>query len=225
MDDAPARTSRWAVFRNALANPNIAKVESSVAAGVIGNVAWLSTMLVITYHQLGLVGPGWFIIVRQITGALSAPVYAALAGHFRRERVLACSIVARGIAVALVIPVLELHAVNALLFLAIALEGFAQSAPKALNDALLPWLADSPAQLVAANAIMSLLETAGVSAGAGVAAVAIEFSGPTAALTTVAVLCVSGRLAAFRHSRHRHPGGQRRRTDPHRTRRRHRSTP
>jgi len=80
--------------------------------------------------------------------ALSAPVYAALAGRFRRERVLACSIVACGIAVALVIPVVELHAVNALLFLAIALEGFAQSAPKALNDALLPWLADSPAQLV-----------------------------------------------------------------------------
>ena len=126
--------------------------------------------------QLGPVGPGWFIIVRQITGALSAPVYAALAGRFRRERVLACSIVARGIAVALVIPVLELHAVNALLFLAIALEGFAQSAPKALNDALLPWLADSPAQLVAANAITALLETAGISVGAVVAAVAIGFS-------------------------------------------------
>lgn len=194
---AEARTSRWAVFRNALANPNIAKVESSVAAGVIGNVAWLSTMLDITYHQLGPVGPGWFIIVRQITGALSAPVYAALAGRFRRERVLACSIVARGIAVALVIPVVELHAVNALLFLAIALEGFAQSAPKALNDALLPWLADSPAQLVAANAITALLETAGVSAGAGVAAVAIYFSGTSAALTTVAVLCVLGAWPLF----------------------------
>jgi Cyclic nucleotide-binding domain/Major Facilitator Superfamily len=197
VDDAPAQTNRWAVFRNALANPNIAKVESSVAAGVIGNVAWLSTMLVITYHQLGLVGPGWFIMVRQIAGALSAPVYAALAGRFRRERVLASSIVARGIAVALVIPVLELHAGNALLFFAIALEGFAQSAPKALNDALLPWLADSPAQLVAANAIMSLLETAGVSAGAGVAAVALKFSGPTAALTTVAVLCALGALPLF----------------------------
>jgi hypothetical protein len=68
---------------------------------------------------------------------MSAPVYAALAGRFRRERVLACSILARGIAVALVIPVLEFHPVNALLFLPIALEGFAQSAPKALNDALL----------------------------------------------------------------------------------------
>jgi Cyclic nucleotide-binding domain/Major Facilitator Superfamily len=195
--EAPPRTSRWAVFRNALANPNIAKVELSVAAGVIGNVAWLSTMLVITSDQLGKVGPGWFIIVRQIAGAMSAPVYAALAGRFRRERVLACSIVARGVAVALVIPVLELHAVNALLFLSIALEGFAQSAPKALNDALLPWLADSPAQLIAANAITALLETAGVSVGAGVAAIAFWLSGPSAALMTVAVLCVLGAWPLF----------------------------
>src|ERR1700749_1621557 len=109
-------------------------------------------MLVITYEQLGAVGPGWFIILRQITGALSAPVYAALVGRFRRERVLASTILVRAIAVALVIPVLQLHAAGALLFVPIALEGFAQSAPKALNDALLPWLADSPAQLVAANA-------------------------------------------------------------------------
>ena len=116
--------------------------------------------------------PGWFIILRQITGAMSAPVYAALAGRFRRERVLAVPSLLRGVAVALVIPVLELHAANALLFLPIALEGFTQSAPKALHDALLPWLADSPAQLVAANAITALLETAGVSVGAGVAAVA-----------------------------------------------------
>lgn len=190
-------TSRWALFRDALANPNIAKSVSSTAAGVVGNVAWLSTMLVITFEQLHAVGPGWFIILRQITGAFSAPVYAALAGRFRRERVLASTIVARGIAVALVIPVLELHAGNALLFLAIALEGFAQSAPKALNDALLPWLADSPAQLVAANAITALLETAGVAVGAVVAAVAIEFSGQSGALMTVVALCVVGAWPLF----------------------------
>jgi predicted MFS family arabinose efflux permease len=195
--DAPARASRWALFRDALANPNIAKSVSSTAAGVVGNVAWLSTMLVITFDQLGPVGPGWFIIVRQITGAMSAPVYAALAGRFRRERVLASSILVRGIAVALVIPVLELRAVNALLFLPIALEGFAQSAPKALNDALLPWLADSPAQLVASNAISALLETAGISVGAGVAAAAIGLFGPPAALTTVAALCVLGAWPLF----------------------------
>lgn len=154
-------------------------------------------MLVVTFDRLGPIGPGWFIIIRQFTGAISAPVYAAMAGRFRRERVLAWAIVARGCAVALAIPLLEFHTVNALLFLVIAIEGFTQSAPKALNDALLPWLADTPAQLVAANAITSLIETAGILLGAGVAAVALGFSGPAAGLTIVVVLCALGAWPLF----------------------------
>jgi len=197
MADGPTRTSRWAAFRNALSNPNIAKAEASVAAGVLSQVAWLSTMLVVTYEQLDAIGPGLFIAVRQLTGATSAPVYAALAGRFRRERVLATSIVARGVAVALVIPLLRLHGVNALLFVPIALEGFTQSAPKALQDALMPWLAESPAQLVAANAITSLQETAGVMLGAGVAAVSLGVSGPPGALTTITLLCALGAWPLF----------------------------
>ncbi|SOX55186.1 hypothetical protein MAAFP003_3872 [Mycobacterium ahvazicum] len=197
MAEAPAQASRWAAFRNALSNANIARAESSIAAGVVAHVAWVSTMLVVTFDLLGPVGPGWFLIVRQITGAISAPVYAALAGRFRRERVLAGSIVARGVAVALVIPLLGYHTVSALLFLVIALEGFTQSAPKALYDALLPWLADSPAQLVAANAVSALLETSGVLVGAGVAAIALGSSGPAAALVTIVVFCALGAWPLF----------------------------
>lgn len=184
-------------MRNAFANANIARAEASTAAGVVAHVAWVSTMLVVTFGLLGPIGPGWFLIVRQITGAISAPVYAALAGRFRRERVLAGSIVARGVAVALVIPLLGHHTVTALLFAVLALEGFTQSAPKALNDALLPWLADSPAQLVAANAVSALLETSGVLVGAGVAAVALGCSGPPAALLTIVVFCALGAWPLF----------------------------
>jgi Cyclic nucleotide-binding domain len=192
MPEAPAPVSRWAACRSALSNANIARAVASIGAGVIGHVAWLSTMLVVTLEQLGPIGPGWFVIIRQFTGAASAPAYAALAGRFRRERVLAGAIVARGVVVALVIPVLELHAANPLLLLLIALEGFTSSAPKALHDALLPWLADSPAQLVAANALSSLLETAVVLAGAGVAALGLWLAGPPAVLMTIVVFCALG---------------------------------
>jgi Cyclic nucleotide-binding domain len=192
MAEPPALTSRWAACRSALSNANIARAEASIGVGVIGHVAWLSTMLVVTLERLGPIGPGWFVIIRQFTGAASAPAYAALAGRFRRERVLAGAIVARGVVVALVIPVLELHAANPLLLLLIALEGFTSSAPKALHDALLPWLADSPTQLVAANALSSLLETAVVLAGAGVAALGLWLAGPPAVLMTIVVFCALG---------------------------------
>jgi predicted MFS family arabinose efflux permease len=188
------RVSRWAVCRLALSNPNVAKVEASIAVGVTASVAWSSTILVVTFDQLGPIGPGLYLLVRQFTGAIGAPIYAALAGRFRRERVLAAATVARGVAVALTVLVLELHTANALLFVAIALEGFTQSAPKALHDALLPWLADSPAQLVATNSLAALLDTAAVLVGAGLAVLVLWLSGPSAALSIVALLYVLGAM-------------------------------
>lgn len=187
--DHSTRASRLATFRNALSNANIAKAESAIAINIVAHVAWNSTMLVVTFGLLGPTGPGVYLLVRQITGAVGAPVYAALAGRYRRERVLAGGIVANGVAIALVIPLLELHVANALLFLPIAVEGLTHSAAKALHDALLPWLADSPAQLVASNSLSALLDTTAALVGAGVAAVALWLSGPSAVLTIVSVLC------------------------------------
>jgi Na+/melibiose symporter-like transporter len=150
--------------------------------------------LVVTFEQLGPIGPGIYLLIRQFTGAMGAPIYAALAGRFRRERVLAAATIARGVAVALTILVLELHTASVLLYVAIALEGFTQSAPKALHDSLLPWLADSPAQLVATNSLAALLDTTGVLVGAGTAAVMLWLSGPSAVLSIVALLYAFGAI-------------------------------
>lgn len=187
-----ARASRRVAFRDAASNANIAKAEMSLATGIVGQVAWLATMVVVTFDQIGPIGPGIFIVLRQFAGAAGAPFYAALLGRFRHERLLASAIFARGLTVALTIPVLQLHGANVLLFLLIAAEGLTQSAPNAIHDALLPRLADSPAQLVAANAISSLVETSGRLVGAGVAAVALWLAGPSAVLITIAVLAVVG---------------------------------
>ena len=192
MANAPTRESRWAVVRNALGNANLVKAEVAIAVGVLGHVAWNATMLVVTFERLGPIGPGWYLMVRQLGGAVGAPVYAALAGRFRRERVLAAAFLANSVAVALVIPVMGLHTANALLFVPIAIEGFTHTAPKALHDALLPWLADSPAQLIASNAFSALLDTAAALVGAGVAATGLWLSGPPGVLTIVVVLGVLG---------------------------------
>ena len=96
--------------------------------------------------------------------------------------------IANGIGMALAIPVLELDAASALLFCPIAVEGFTRSAPGAVHDALLPWLANSPAQLVAANALSAILDTTAVLVGAGVAAAGLWLSGPSALVTVVAIL-------------------------------------
>jgi hypothetical protein len=192
MANGAPRASRWAVIRDALSNPNIAKAEASIATGTVAHVAWNATMLVITFERLGPIGPGLYVLITQFALAMGAPVYAALAGRFRRERVLAGAMIANGVGMALVIPLLELHAVSPLLFLPVLVEGFTRAAPSALHDALLPWLANSPAQLVAANALSGLLDTTGVLAGAGVAAAGLWLSGPSAVVTIVAILVVLG---------------------------------
>ncbi len=200
MAEGAPRASRWAVIRLALSSPNIAKTETSIAIGTVVHVAWNATMLVITFQLLGPIGPGLYVLVTQLALATGAPVFATMAGRFRRERVLAGAMVANGVGIALVIPLLEFHAAKPLLFVPIAVEGFTRAAPSAIHDALLPWLANSPAQLVAANALFGLLDTSSVLAGAGVAAAGLWLTGPGAVVTAVAVLAVlgAGPLVAIR---------------------------
>jgi hypothetical protein len=197
MAEVAPRAGRWAVTRYALSNANIAKAEASIAIGTVAHVAWNATMLIITFKRMGPIGPGLYVLVTQLALAMGAPIYAALAGRFKRERVLACALVANGIGIALAIPIMQLHAATALLFFPIAVEGFTRSAPGALHDALLPWLANSPAQLVAANSLYGILDTTAVLTGAGVAAAGLWLSGPSAVVTIAAALVAVGSVPLF----------------------------
>jgi predicted MFS family arabinose efflux permease len=193
--------SRWAVVRNALSNPNLVKVEVGTAIGVLGHAAYNVALQVFIIQRFGVVGIGDFLMVRLLGGALGVPVYSALAGRFRRERVLAGGFLANAVAVALVIPVLQLHSASWLLFLPVAIEGFTHSAPRAIHDALLPWLADSPAQLVASNAFSATIDTLAMLVGGLMASLVLWLSGPSAgpsaALVIVVILGVVAALPLF----------------------------
>jgi predicted MFS family arabinose efflux permease len=190
--------SRWAVIRNAVSNPNLVKVELGTAIGVLGHAAYNVALQVFIVEHFGVVGIGDFLMVRLLGGALGVPVYSALAGRFRRERVLAGGFLANAVAVALVIPVLQLHSASMLLFLPVAIEGFTHSAPRAIHDALLPWLADSPAQLVASNAFSATIDTLAALVGGLLASGILWLSGPSAGTpAALVVVVILGVLAAF----------------------------
>jgi hypothetical protein len=173
------------------------KVEVAIAIGVLGHAAYSATVLVVVAEQFGPIGPGWYLLVRQLAGAAGAPFYSALAGRFRRERVLAAGFIANAVAVALVLPLLQLRPASLLLFVPIAIEGFTHSAPRAIHDALLPWLADSPAQLVASNAFSATLDTFAALVGAILAATGMWLSGPFAVLVIVTALGLLGAAPLF----------------------------
>lgn len=189
--------SRWAVIRNAVSNRNLVKVEVATATGVLGHAAYDVTLQVFIIQQFGVIGVGDFLMVRLLGGALGVPVYSALAGRFRRERVLAGGFLANAVAVALVIPVLQLHSASVLLFVPVAIEGFTHSAPRAIHDALLPWLADSPAQLVASNSFSATIDTLAKLVGGLLASGILWLSGSSAALVIVVILGVLSALPLF----------------------------
>jgi predicted MFS family arabinose efflux permease len=189
--------SRWAVVRNALSNPNLVKVEVGTAIGVLGHAAYSVALQVFIIQRFGVVGIGDFLMVRLLGGALGVPVYSALAGRFRRERVLAGGFLANAVAVALVIPVLQLHSASWLLFLPVAIEGFTHSAPRAIHDALLPWLADSPAQLVASNAFSATIDTLAALVGGLLASLILWLAGPSGPSAALVIVVILGVLAAF----------------------------
>jgi predicted MFS family arabinose efflux permease len=194
---ATKHISGWAVVRNALGNPNLVKVEVGTAIGVLGHRAYGAVLLVIAYEQFGKFGAPLFATVRLLGGAVGVLVFSALAGRFRRERVLAGGFVANAVAVALLIPVLQLHTANWLLLVPIAIEGFTHSAPAVIHDALLPWLADSPAQLVASNAFSATLDTAAALVGALLTLAVLWLSGPSAVLIIVVAFGVLGACPLF----------------------------
>ena len=193
---ATKHISRWAVVRNALGNPNLVKVEVGTAIGVLGHRAYGAVLLVIAYEQFGKFGAPLFATVRLLGGAVGVLVYSALAGRFRRERVLAGGFLANAVAVALLIPVLQLHTANWLLLVPIAIEGFTHSAPAAIHDALLPWLADSPAQLVASNAFSATLDTAAALVGALLTLAVLWLSGPSGPSAVLIIVVALGVLGA-----------------------------
>lgn len=197
MADNAKSPSRLAVIRNALSNPNLVKVELSTAIGVLGHAAYGVALQVFIVEQFGVIGIGDFLMVRLLGGALGVPFYSALAGRFRRERVLAGGFIANAVAVALVIPVLQLHSASMLLFVPVAIEGFTHSAPRAIHDALLPWLADSPAQLVASNSFSATIDTLAILLGGLLATGILWLSGPSAALVIVVILGVLAALPLF----------------------------
>jgi MFS family permease len=195
-DIQPAKSSDAGVglLLAVMRNRNLRIAELSYGAALVASTTWMALLLVLTFKAAGPVGPGIFVLVRTIVGAFAAPAAAALAERWRRERVVAASLLLRfGTAVA-TIGILHQHLPIAALYAAGAVEGLGSSAPRAIQYALLPWLANSPTQLVAANAISSLQEVVGIMVGGAIDVVLLHFTGSNGVLVATATICLVGAL-------------------------------
>jgi MFS family permease len=151
-------------LRAALRNENLRRVELAWGAAIAAEWAHFVGLGIYAYDEGGTVAVGIAGVVRMLPAALVAPFAASLGDRFRRERfLLAIALVGCG---ALAASAAAFFAGSlALVYAFAAVVGLASTLVRPALQALLPSLARTPEELIAANGATSTLEGLGTLVG------------------------------------------------------------
>jgi len=149
---------------SALRNPNVRRVELAWGAAIAAEWAHFVAFGVYAYDVGGPAAVGIAGLVRLLPAAIVAPFAASLGDRFPRERfLLALTLVA---SLALCASAIAVFAdAESLVFAFAALLGFAVTLIRPALQALLPSLARTPEELIAANGATSTIESLGTLVG------------------------------------------------------------
>jgi MFS family permease len=187
-------------LRDALANPNLRRVELALGSYLTGEWAYQVALAVFAYDVGGASAVGLLWFVQMIPAAVAAPFSSLLADRFPRERVLLAINVAKAAVVAAVAALAQADAPAELVFALAAIAAAASAAFRPTNWALIPLLSRTPRELVAANVSSSTIEGIAVFAGpAAAGALLVVGSSPgVIAASAGAFLLAAGLVARVR---------------------------
>ena len=176
-------------YGTVLRNPSLRRLQIVYGTAVVAEWGFVVALAVFAYDVRGATGVGIVGVVRMVPAALATPFAAVLSDRFRRELVLlwielASAAVTAGAALAFFAGRAE--------FLIYALAGALAILSTLLRPtvaALLPSLATTPAELVAANAASLTTESLGTLAGPLLAGLVVG--------TTNAGVVFAGRLVIY----------------------------
>jgi MFS family permease len=175
-------------LRTALSEPAIRRLIVAWAASNAGQYAVLVINLVIAYDLGGAVGLGVFGVARYLAPTILAPFVGLPAARWPTEAVLRATNTLRMLAVVGLIAVVLSDAPLWLMMLLVAVEASAGAFPRPLHMALLPAVAQTPAQLIGANVTSGAAEGFGTFIGPALAGILLVTSGPAGALAAVVVI-------------------------------------
>ena len=138
---------------------------------------WVA-MLVWAYEATGPASVGLVALVQLLPAGALAPVSAALADRYPRDRVLLAGYLFQTVAFGATATGMLLGAPPALVYLAGAVLAFAATFARPAQGALLPTLARTPEELTAANSAVGTAEGLGVLIGPLAAAVMLALTSP-----------------------------------------------
>lgn len=138
---------------------------------------WIA-ILVYAYRDGGTGAMGIAAVALLVPAALLAPFVAQIGDRMPRERALALSYVAQGLAAGLTAVALAADLPSPFVYTGAVVLNVAITATRPTHLSVLPELAETPAQLTAANALTSSLEGFAIFIGPLLAGVMIALEGP-----------------------------------------------
>jgi len=183
--------SALAALREALANDGIRRLEIAWMLGIAADTALLVVLLVVVYERDGIVATGLLGAVRMAPAVVAGMLSGAILQRFRGDRILLGIGLTRAAAAALCALVIATDGPTPLLFLLAALATAAGAPVRPTQATLMPALARSPSELVAANMAWSTGE--GI-AGLGMVSGSLLAPLLIAAFGTRGALSVSGAI-------------------------------
>ncbi|MEO5704727.1 MAG: cyclic nucleotide-binding domain-containing protein [Candidatus Limnocylindrales bacterium] len=152
-------------LRAAMSNEGIRRLEASWALGIAGDTGLLVVLLVVVYLRDGVVAAGVLGAVRMVPAVVSGMLSGATLERFRGERVLLAMGLIRAAAAALCAVVIATNAPVIWLTVLAAVVAAAGAPVRPTLATLMPAVARSPAELVAANMAWSTGEGLGSMVG------------------------------------------------------------
>jgi MFS family permease len=185
-------------LREAMSNEGIRRLEASWALGIAADTGLLVVLIVVIFLRDGVVAAGVLGAARMVPAVLSGMLAGASVERFRGDRVLLAVGLTRAIAAGLCAVVIATGGSTLLLFALAAVVAAAGALVRPTQATLMPAIARSPSELVAANMAWSTGEGLGGMVGPFVAGVLVAAGRPEAAALTAALVFLASALSVAR---------------------------
>ena len=171
-----------------LTNPGLRRLELAWGGFYVGDWAFVVALSVYAYHHGGALAVGVVGLVRMLPSAFAVPFTSVLTDRFSRHRLLTAVHAARALTVAVGAVLIASGGPPAAVYAIGSLAALAATPFRPAHWALLPTLARTPRELVAANVSSSTLESIATVLGPLLGGLLLAIWSPAGAFVLAAVL-------------------------------------
>jgi MFS family permease len=195
-----ALTAGVGAVREVARNPGIRRIEAAWTIGTGADWVYLVAMLIVAYQAGGALGVGVLGVIRMIPPAIVGPFADVVVSRLRGDRALVAVNLARAAAAAVTAAILVSGGPVEATYVLAGVCAAADAIVRPIQIALMPALARTPSELVAANVTTSIGEGVGAFVGPLMGATVAVIAGPPAAsaVAGLAFLVAAGAVVRLR---------------------------